>query len=143
MHVTGFAAFVLAWLKGGHTERFGVGVLFTSYMISSHIYMWRIGDVYWASAAQDFILTIIFGRLALRTSRWWPLVMTALFALIVMVHLLTIADFDLLEYAAVSAQIGLNTLINLTLLVSVFERWLAGEAPAAASVDWARRPRAT
>lgn len=129
MHAAGFAAIVVAWLKGGHTERFGVVVLVTAYMFSIHTYTWRIGDVYWAAAAQDLIAAIVFGGLALRTSRWWPLVMTALFALVMLVHLLTIVDSDLSEFAAMSALVGLNTLINATLLASAFERWLAGEKP--------------
>ena len=130
MHVAGFTALVVAWLKGGHTERFGVAVLFVGYMLSMHTYTWQVGgDIYWAAAVQDLAATLIFGWLALRASRWWPLVMTALFALVMLVHLFTIMDPDLSEFAAMSAQIGLNTLINVTLLASVVERWLAGEKP--------------
>lgn len=130
MHVAGFAAIIVAWLKGGHTERFGASVLVIAYMLSMHTYTWQIGnDIYWAAAAQDLIITVVFGWLALRSSRWWPLVMTALFALVMLVHLLTIVDPDLSELAAMSAQVGLNTLINVTLLASVCERWLAGERP--------------
>jgi hypothetical protein len=139
MHVLGFVAFIAGWLRGGHPERFGVAVLIISYMVSSQTYRWRVDDVYWAAAVQDVVLVMVFGQLALRSNRWWPAGMAALFTLVVLVHLLTVFDPNLTRYAATSAQVGLNSLINLTLLAGVFERWLAGERPASDRATW--RPR--
>ncbi len=139
MYVLALAAVPVGWLRGGHPERFGVAVLIISYVISSQTYRWRIDDVYWATAAQDAVLLCVFGWLAFTSNRWWPAAVTALFALVVVVHLLTIIDPDLSEQAAISAQVGLNSLINLTLLAGVFERWLAGERPASDRATW--RPR--
>lgn len=139
MHFLGLAAYVVGWLKGGHPERFGVTVLLVSYALSSLTYRWRIGDFYWASAAADVTLLLILGWLALRSARWWPLIVAAALALILMVHGLTILAPALSTYAAASAHIGLWIVIDTALLFGVLERWLAGERAVSDQQSWRRR----
>ena len=141
-HLLGLLAYTVGWLKGGHAERFGVTMLMVSYALSSVTYRWRIGDFYWASAAEDLALMLIMGWLAFRSARWWPFLVTAALALILMVHGLTILAPALSTYAAASAHIGLWIVIDTALLFGVLERWLAGEPAVSDTAVWRRR-RAT
>ena len=139
MHFLGLAAYVVGWLKGGHTERFGVTVLMISYALSSVTFRWRIGDFYWASAAEDLTLLLVTGWLAFRSPRWWPFVVAAALVLIMVVHGLTILAPNLSTYAAASAHVGLWILIDTALLFGVLERCLAGERAVSDTAVWRRR----
>lgn len=139
MHFLGLAAYGVGWLKGGHPERFGVTVLLASYALSSVTFRLRIGDFYWASAAADVALMLIMGWLAFRSARWWPFVVAAALALILMIHGLTVAAPALSPYAAASAHVGLWILIDTALLFGVLERWLAGERAVSDTAVWRRR----
>ena len=66
-------------------------------------------------AATNVLLLTVFGGLALRERRWWPL-----------------------PIAALSARPGLRLLIYLTLLAGVGERWLSGERPISEEAIWRR-----
>lgn len=138
-HAIGFLAYIAGWLKGGHPERMGASVLLCGYVFSSATFRWRIGDFYWASAAEELTLMLIFGWLAFRSDRWWPFAVTAALALVMLVHGLTILAPDLSSYAAISAQIGLWIVIDTALLFGVLERWLAGERAVSDTAVWRRR----
>lgn len=140
-HLLAWLAYSLAWLKGGHTERMGVAAQLCGYVLSSVTFRWRIGDFYWATAAAELTLMLIFGWLAFRSDRWWPFVVTAALALIVLVHGLTILAPALSSYAAMSAQVGLWIVIDTALLLGVLERWLAGEKAVSGAAVWRRRRR--
>lgn len=138
-HLLGFVAYIVGWLKGGHPERVAATALMISYAVSSITFRWRVGDFYWASAAGELTLMLIFGWLAFRSDRWWPFVTTAALALIMLVHGLTLFAPDLSAYAAQSAQVGLWLVIDTALLAGVGERWLAGEAAVSRTAVWRRR----
>lgn len=133
----GCVAFIVGWLKGGHPERFGVAVLLF-YAVAEELYRdWRIGGVLdltlWVAVSEEqavgrVVVTLIFGWLAFRSPRWWPLAITASLALIVLVHLLTMVT-PVPYNAAASARVGLWIIVFAILLAGVAERWLAGEAP--------------
>lgn len=99
---------------------------------------WRIGDggfdlALYIDMAEDqavgrAVVMLIFGWLAFRSPRWWPLAVTASLALIVLVHLLTILT-PIAYNAGASARIGLWFVVYAALLAGVVERWLAGEPP--------------
>lgn len=139
MHFLGLAAYVVAWLKGGHPERFGVAALLINYALSSLTFRWRIGDFYWASAVEDLVLLSLMGWLALRSARWWPIIVAAALALTMVVHGLTILAPLLSSYAAASAHIGLWMVIDTALLFGVLERWLAGEGAVSGQKPWRRK----
>lgn len=139
MHFLGLTAYVVGWLKGGHPERFGATALLIAYALSSITYRWRIGDFYWASAAEDLTLMLIMGWLALRSPRWWPFVVAAALALIMTIHGLTILNPALSSYAAASAHVGLWIVIDTALLFGVLERWLAGERAVSGQKSWRRK----
>ena len=128
MNLASFVAFTVGWLKGGHPERFGVAVLLFHGLTELFYRDWLIGDVDAGIAAGQVVLTLIFGWLALRSTRWWPLAMTASLVLVLLVHLLTITT-PISYFAAASARIGLWLLLYVILLAGVSERWLTGEAP--------------
>ena len=140
MYVINLAALVTGWRWGGHPERFGAATLLLVDMASTLYYRWWIGDVQVGSAADDVIQLLIFGWLTLRSDRWWPFVVTASLALMVMIHFLTIVS-DLPSFATTSARVGLWILLYVALLAGVAERWLAGEKTVSASGQWRRRPR--
>lgn len=131
----------LAWLKGGHPERVGAAALIVGFGLGFIVHPWRLSDVYIGDAVLDVALTGLFGWMALGGDRWWPLVMTGVMALTVLVHGAAFAVPTLTPYADVSARIGLGMLTALTLLAGVGERWLAGEPPASAAAVWRSRKK--
>lgn len=79
---------------------------------------------------------LIFGGLALKGDRWWPFAMTATLALVVLVHVSMALTPDLDHRADLSARLGLGILTTMSLLLGVFERWLAGERPVSELAAW-------
>ncbi len=130
-------AFVAGWTRGGHPERFAVGVLLFDYLATSLIYRsWT--HLFALQVAQDVCLLMIFCWLALKGARWWPVVTAGALALIVIVHFFT-AVAPMGRDPVLSARLGLWFLIYTTLLAGVGERWLAGERPASEGPQWRRR----
>lgn len=137
MNVVAVVTFLVGWLRGGHPERFGVAVLLFHTLAEELYRNWRIpggfDPVLWVAVAKEqavgrVVLTLIFGWLAFRSPRWWPLAVTASLVLILLVHLLTIVT-PISYNAGASARIGLWLVLYLALLAGVAERWMAGEAP--------------
>lgn len=125
----GLTAYGLAWLRGGHTERLAAGIMIFVVLLSSVTFRWHVGGVYLAAVVETGVLAPIFGWLAFRSARWWPLVATAGLLLVLLLRVVTLVDARLAQTDIGSAGVGLWYLIDLTLLAGVFERWLAGEAP--------------
>ncbi|KQY89559.1 hypothetical protein [Brevundimonas sp. Root1423] len=123
-----------AWFKGGHPERFAAGLLLIAYMISVLSAPYRVAGVIVGDAAADFVLTLIFGHMALNGNRWWPVAMTAVLVLTLMVHVAVGLAPELDHRADISARIGLGVLTVSCLFAGVFERWLAGERPASETI---------
>ena len=138
MHLVAWIAFAIAWLRGGHPERFGVAVLLTGAMIEIFIVHWQIGELEIGIAGTQAVLLAVFARMAFRSVRWWPMVVTGCLVLILMVHLLTVLT-PLSFYAAMSARVGLWLLLHVILLAGVAERWLAGEPAVSRTRRWRRR----
>lgn len=134
--------FALAWLKGGHTERFGVMVLVVAYIVSFAPPV-MIGQLHAVHAFEDALLMFVFGWLALKRDRWWPLIMTATMVLTVLVHLSMVLVPELDRRADIAARLGLGVLTTLSLLIGVVERWLAGERPVSEGAIWSRLKRAS
>lgn len=134
--------FALAWLKGGHTERFGVMVLVVAYIVSFAPPV-MIGQLHAVHAFEDALLMLVFGWLALKRDRWWPLIMTATMVLTVLVHLSMVLVPELDRRADIAARLGLGVLTTLSLLIGVVERWLAGERPVSEGAIWSRLKRAS
>lgn len=134
--------FTLAWIKGGHTERFGATVLIIAWIVSSAPPV-MIGRLHADHAVEDALLMVLFGWLALKSDRWWPLAMTTTLALTVLVHVAMVLVPDLDHRADIAARLGLGVLTFLSLLLGVFERWLAGERPVSESARWRRAGRAS
>lgn len=131
-------AFIVGWLKGGHPERFGVTVLLF-HAVAEELYRhWRFGDgsfelALYVAVAEELavgrlVLALIFGWLAFRSPRWWPLAVTASLVLILLAHLLTIIT-PISYNAGASARVGLWLLVYVVVLAGVAERWLTGETP--------------
>lgn len=138
----GYVAYAVAWIWGGRAERFAAGVLLAYCMLSFITHRWEIGGFHLANFVENCVRLLVFVRLCFRADRWWPFVITAAIGLIVLVDVVALLDPDVPEVAAISAQVGLGYLVDLTLLFSVFERRLAGEAPAGRAA-WAAADVAT
>lgn len=122
--------YAIAWVRGGRPERFGAAVLILDALMSSVLFRLGVSDVYPNAMVKESVWLLLIGVLAFRSDRWWPFVMTAALCLVVLIYSLRLIDPTLSHFAAVSAHVGLDYLIDLTLLLGVFERWLAGERPA-------------
>lgn len=138
----GLMAYAVAWAWGGRPERFGTGVLVLSTMLSVITYTWEVDGFYPAGMAQDCARFLIFGWLCLRADRWWLLVNTAAQVLLILAWALRLMDPGFSQLALASAGVGLGYLIDLSVLLGVWERWLAGEraeGPAAWAAAASRR----
>jgi hypothetical protein len=130
---------VVAWLKGGHVERLAAAVMLIAFAVSFALPTTRMWNVHIDDAAQDVGVTLFFGWLALSGDRWWPLAMTAVMVLTLLVHVLIFMVPGLGEYAEMSARIGLGILMALVLMAGAGERWLAGERAVSDTAVWRRR----
>jgi hypothetical protein len=134
------AAVVLAWLKGGNTERLGASAIVVVFGLSFFPPSVRMWNVALFEAVLDLGLGLFFGWLALARERWWPLVMAAVMALTLMVHLAMFLSPEMGAYAEVSARVGLGIAMAFVLMAGSAERWLAGEYPVSDRRSWVRRP---
>lgn len=107
-----------------------------SLVISDPVRMWNVAA---DDAAIDLGLALFFGWMAFSRARWWPLFMTAVMVLTVLVHLAMFVVPTMGAYADVSARIGLGIAMALALLGGTAERWLAGERAVSDQKTWARR----
>lgn len=140
----GMAAYAVAWFRGGRTERFAAAVMLLHFAVAamSVIYMWEQNGIDLPRKIDDYVRLLIFVWLCFRSNRWWPILMTTGLVLMVLVDVVVLLDPAISRMGAVSAQVGLGYLVDLTLLFSVCERKLAGEAPAGRAA-WARANIAT
>jgi hypothetical protein len=118
----GLAVYAVAWIWGGRPERLGAGLLFLAYLLSTLTDTWGVATV------EDSVRLLIFGWMCLRFDRWWLLLTTAALSQVVFVDVFKLLNPTFPRYTAISAQVGLEFLVDLGLLVGVFERWLAGAA---------------
>lgn len=126
-------------MKGGHPERLGAMALLAAFGISAFLPDLRMWNVFLDDAAVDAGLALFFGWQAMKRDRWWPLVMTAVMILTMLVHVAAFAAPAVGAYADVSARVGLGIAMAVTLLAGTAERWLAGERAVSDLSVWARR----
>jgi len=138
----GLGCYAVAWTWGGRPERFGAGVLILNSLVSSLTYQWQVGGVHLSAIIENCACLVAFAWLGFRSNRWWAIVMTGAMGLVLMTHIVRVLDPALSQYAAASARLGLWHMADLTLLLGVWERQLAGEA-AASRAAWAAAARAT
>lgn len=133
----------LAWVWGGHTERRGAMLLIVAYVatlfgVELVIGRFRVGEL-----AIDLVFLAFLIGLALRSNRWWPMVAVAVQVLTVVSYGALWLDPDLRLRDNVATRWVLGMVMLYSLLGGIIERWLAGEAPAMASLrSERRRPRA-
>lgn len=135
----GMVAYAVAWTWGGRVERFGAAVLIVHCTIvtMNSFLTWEIGGVYLTGRIANYVRLLIFGWLCFRSDRWWPFLMTATIGLMCVVDVVGLLHPAISEWGAASARIGLGYLVDLTLILGVCERVLAGETPAGRAA-WAR-----
>ena len=138
----GLMVYAIAWFRGGRPERFGAAVLILDCLVSAVLHRWYISHLYPNLLVGKAVCLLVIGWLAFRSDRWWPIVMASALCLVVLIYVLRFLDPDFSQYAAVSAHIGLDYLIDLTLLFGLLERRLAGEPPAGPAA-WAKAARLT
>ena len=140
----GMAAYAVAWFWGGRTERFAAAVMLLHFAVAamSVIYLWEYNGVHLPRRIDDYVRLLIFSWLCFRSDRWWPLLMTAALGLMEVAEIVGLYNPGIARWGVVSAQVDLGYIVDLTLLLSVVERWLAGEAPDRHAA-WARAAIAT
>ena len=132
------AALMIAWLKGGHSERMGALFWLIGWMLAVPLNDVRYGDLRWAVAILDVALLAAFLWLALRHERWWPMGVSACIVLTMIVHASALLVPGMTALGEASAQLGLGMLMVVMLAAGAFERWLAGEPSASATTVWGR-----
>lgn len=136
--VFSLVVFLVAWLKGGHTERTGVALFIAAYLATYAVQYVRIGDFRLGEAICDLVLLGAFAGLAFRGNRWWPFAATAVMVLTLAIHATAILTPAVTANGDVAARLGLGLLMVICLLAGVGERWLAGEIPASRLAIWQR-----
>lgn len=139
MHVLACLSISVGWLRGGHPERFGAAILLLDYLVSRLGEQLQIREIFLVSVTQDFVFMLIFGWLALRVDRWWPIVVTASLALCILVRVIGMANPDLSTFAMYSAILGFWLVLYTAMLAGVWERRLAGERGVSSGAVWRRR----
>jgi len=137
--VLSLVAVVAAWMKGGHPERLGAVSTIVVFAVSFWTHELMIGPFYAGDAVLDLFLTAFFVWMALTRDRWWPLAMSAIMTLTVLVYVAALVVPGVGPYAVMSARVGLGLLTTLILLAGVGERWLAGERAISDLKNWRRR----
>ncbi len=136
------AVFAFAWLRGGHTERAGVAILLSAYLISYVVHGITLRGFLLGDAMVDVAVLTGFVWLALRRDRWWTLLAAAFAGLTVVAHILMFATPDLQEAhirADIASRWGLGVMMVLCLAAGVVERWMAGERAVSDDAQWRRR----
>ncbi|MDB5468716.1 MAG: hypothetical protein JWR84_276 [Caulobacter sp.] len=107
----------LAVLKGGPPERLCGAFLFVACQVTYLIPDRRWIDVQFAVMILDVFVLLVFVALALRADRWWPLWMSGLQGLAVIIHLAFWAQHRVisLTYSIALNIIGYAVLIPLLL----------------------------
>lgn len=132
----GFVAYAVGWRWGGRAERLAAAVLLLHCLAASITFKWVIDGFHSPRMIVDCVRVLIFIWLCFRFDRWWLFVPAAAEVLMIGLHAATLLN-PALYMAAASADVGLGYLIDLSLIFSVGERWLAGEPPARHAA-WAR-----
>jgi len=132
------AVIALAWFRGGHPERLGVGIWLVGWMLAMVSNEVRLGDVRVVVALIDLVTLAAYLWLGSRYDRWWPLGASACLMLILAVHLSAALPSGITPFGEASAQLGLGLLLALIHGAGVVERWMAGEPPAIESAMWTR-----
>lgn len=113
-----------AFLKGDEPERVGAGAYllawFASLLAQSD---GRLYDVPLAMFGIDFVVLIVFGALAWKSQRAWPIWATALQLLVVMSHVMILIDLrpPIASFYMVMNLVGYGIL--LCLAVGTFWAW--------------------
>ncbi|WP_324795499.1 hypothetical protein [Brevundimonas sp.] len=139
MQVLALLSVSCGWLRGGHPERFGALVLLVDYLATTLGAELNIRQLASVSVTQDVVVLLVFGWLALKADRWWPIAVTASLALCVLVRVLGLANPELSRYAILSALLGFWILLYVVVLGGAAERWLAGERAVSEDRIWRRR----
>lgn len=138
-YVLSLVAVVVAWTKGGHPERLGALAMVVVFAVSFWTHGITIDGFYVGDAVIDLLLTVFFVWMALTRDRWWPLIMSGVMGLTLLVYLTGLLVPDLSAYAMISARVGLGIVTVLTLLAGTGERWLSGEQAVSDLAAWKRR----
>lgn len=140
----GVAIYAAAWFRGGHVERFAAAVMLVVCVLITLNFLRTVDGThnYLPGRIADYGRLLLFGWLCLRSDRWWPFLMTAAFGLIAVVDVVGWLDPAISQWGVASAKLGLGYLADLSLLLGVWERRLAGEEPAGRAA-WARADTAT
>src|SRR5690606_22567268 len=132
-----WTALGLGWLRGGHTERFAVAVLFCDHVLTRATT--EMPGSHKLVGVSELVVAGVFLWLALRSDRWWTLAAAAALLLCVLVFALELSHSGVSTYGAISARIGLWCVVSLSLIAGVWERWLAGEAAISSRRRWRSR----
>ncbi len=135
-YVLSVLAVLAAWMKGGPPERLGALATLVVFAVSFWTHELRIGQFFAGDAVADVVFTGFVVWMAMTRDRWWPLIMSGIMALTLLVYLAALIVPGIGPYAVMSARVGLGILTMLTLLAGVLERWLAGEPPVSATQRW-------
>ena len=139
----GVIAYAVAWTWGGRVERFAAAVMLVQCVITTmNFILTQETGSYLSGKIINWIFLLIMGWLCFRSDRWWPLLLTATMALKAFADLVGLFNPGISDSGLASAKIGVGYLIDLTLMLSVVERWLAGEEPVGRAA-WARADAAT
>lgn len=125
----------ISWVKGGHPERMGVVVLLLAYVSGVFLQPFRIEKFLIGYALADIAMLVALVWMTLRYDRWWLFMASAAQGLAVLSYVTVLTRPELTVRENVAAQWVFGLISLYALLGGVFERWLAGEPPAAPALS--------
>ena len=125
----------VGWLRGGHPERMGVVVLLLAYVSGVFLQPFKIDRFLVGYAIADVAMMAALVWMTLTYDRWWLFLASAAQGLSVLSYLTVLTRPELTARENVAAQWVFGLISLYALLGGVFERWLAGEPPAAPALS--------
>ena len=96
---------ILAFTRGGRSERWAAGSLFAGWLITLAVYRYRPGGTEWEVLAVDIALLAALMVIALRSARYWPLFAAGFHLLAVVTHVARTVDVHVNHWAYITAEI--------------------------------------
>jgi hypothetical protein len=99
------AVVVLAFTRGGRSERWAASALFAGWLTTLLVYRYRTGGTEWGVLSVDLALLLVLVWIALRSRRFWPMFAAGFHLLAVVTHVARTVDIHVNHWAYITAEI--------------------------------------
>lgn len=123
LFLVNLAAFVLLVWRGGWPERLGSAALLSCILAEPLLAGWQVGTWRLGLLFVNGLLFLALWALAERFDRWWLIFVAGFQLIIVVSHVIPMANDRYFTVALIGIRMGVWVLISLTLFIGVWEGW--------------------